>query len=155
MTLLSDRIRQVETRQQPTERARQGEDGGCIACNQAVATHFDTQGRWLGCSEADADTAFVLVPVRTRNAAATPPPSDQAPPRQRAFRRARYFLTEAEPAQLTAQRRKVYTALVKSGDAGATAAELGAATGLDHGQVQGIVGWLRERGYVVAADATE
>lgn len=42
-----------------------GEEGGCVACQNPIHAHLDTSGAWVGCPEADDDTTFILVPVRT------------------------------------------------------------------------------------------
>lgn len=49
---------------------RQGEEGGCIACDHPIHAHVDSTGQWVGCPNADQDTTFFLVPVRTLHSAA-------------------------------------------------------------------------------------
>lgn len=56
---------QNHVRTTETSIVRHGEEGGCIACEHPIRAHFGPKGQWVGCPNADQDTTFILVPVRT------------------------------------------------------------------------------------------
>src|SRR5688500_2543003 len=74
--------------------AREGTLGECSACKKAGATHFDTKGKFVGCTAASPGMVFALVPIQaTRASAPTTVHKTRRTrgPRVREFTRARYF----------------------------------------------------------------
>lgn len=155
-----------------------GEEGGCVACQKPIHAHVDTRGTWVGCPEADEDTTFILVPVRTLRSTA-PATVSAAPSRSISARvtlpqrrttdgpkapirtlrsaspiarpRYRYYATERRVRPVLSDvRAKVYDTLRAHPD-GMLSRELIKKTKLVHGSIQQTLNWLRSAKMVRAA----
>jgi hypothetical protein len=125
--------------------ARNGALGVCQVCQEPAVTHFDTSGRFVGCTEVEPNTVFVLVPV-----------GGVQEPVQRGAARYRYFAAENPPD--TAPRRpkaaEIYEAIKKAGVNGVLKSEL-EDQGFSHGSLGGNCKWLRDQGYIRVVDDSD
>lgn len=155
--------------------ARRGHLGLCFACHQPVATHFDTDCRFVGCTAVDDSVTFVLVPVVAEGAKVIPhfspgPAGDYPtlpavvggrPPhkkKDRGIQKARYFATAKGIAALAGdevapRRRQVLEAVVAAGETGIRAPEVKETAHLEHGSAQNALRWLRDKGAIIAVEA--
>jgi hypothetical protein len=142
----------------------QGKLGGCVACQQAIAAHFQA-GRWIGCPEGEESTVFLLVPASmlvkgkaleskhttvkadaaTVNETATAVEESE---QTRGFKRARYFSTlranaSIDTLPLSDTRKKVLRIIHKTGKQGIRAKAIMSRGKLPHGTVQQTLNWLR------------
>lgn len=136
-----------------------GVEGGCVACQHPIHKHLDKHGAWVGCPEADPDTTFILVPVRTvRSTAQVARPATTTAAPVRTVRsqvgvarpRFRYVCVDrrARPV-LSEVRAKVYDTLRKHPE-GLLSRDLIKRTKLVHGSIQQTLNWLRTKKYVRA-----
>lgn len=138
--------------------ARHGRPGACELCRQSVLSHFDTEGRWVGCVAATTETVFMLVPVEGgrpmgRKAAGKVAGVPTAGTKTRPAR-LRYTVgadaPQTPPEALSDQRRRVYEAVARAGRDGVLARDIIDASGLSHGSVQQALSWLREHAIIQA-----
>ena len=149
--------------------ARHGTPGKCRACKRSITSHFDTEGRFVGCTAVPDGTVFDLVPVSAEmdDLLATNPlgvpattPTD-APTRTREFRRARYWATMPSgkrPDQLhlhSDHRKRVLQAIYDYGKTGAISTEIREKSGLENNQIQQALSWLRAHRLVEAREDAE
>ncbi len=136
--------------------ARRGSLGLCRACRLSVASHWDSAGRWLGCTAAASHTVYVLWPVA--GAMPAQAPDDDTPQHTRAFGVARYYPGEQASARLprlSDHRKRVFQAVQDAGADGTLAREISARTNLPNGSVQQAARWLRDHHLITAVDATQ
>lgn len=159
----------------------QGKEGGCVCCQHKIAAHFNSQGQWIGCTGAEADTVLILVPANmlagsvparrakqshsdgiahdmavTGATAATPAEGGQT----RGARRYRYFTKlhhKSDPAklELSETRLKVLKAVHAEGKTGTLAKQVMKKTKLPHGSIQQTLNWLRAQGHIDARPVEE
>jgi hypothetical protein len=130
--------------------ARHGVLGVCQVCHEPAATHWDTTGRFVGCTDADSGTVFVLVPAggRPENAATISG--------ARGAGRYRYFAAENPPDGQPRRPKaaEIYDVIKNAGPNGILKAELQAA-GFVHGSIGGNCRWLRDQGYIRVEDDSD
>jgi hypothetical protein len=145
------RIASLTTDTEPTP-ARRGKLGACRACQQSAASHFDSAGRWLGCTAAPDAVTFVLWPVSTATNGSTPPPTPtlepaQGQPQRRFYRARHYYAGPRDLSSLTLSdhRRRVLEAIRDAGKAGTLSRDVVKATKLSYGSVTQATDWLQNQ----------
>ena len=145
--------------------ARHGRLNVCALCRQPAVTHFDTVGRWLGCTEANTDTIFALVPVAVHQDGDGQPSAVSRAQRfiGRRLQQARHYaVAGAAPPppkranQDGADTRTITTvlkAVAATSEAGALTAEIRTATGLTNNQIQVALKALRRHALIVSSEA--
>lgn len=152
----------AQVRSEAPAPVRRGKLGGCGACHQAAAAHWDAAGRFLGCPAAGEDTVFILWPAGSVGPRRVAHQGDRDRHRAkpaREFQRARYRTRldkDVQPSSLTLspQRKQVLTAIHEAGDEGIIAREIETRTGLPNGSVQQAARWLRDHTVIDAVEDT-
>lgn len=151
---------------------RQGALGPCHVCGDPAASHFDSAGQWLGCSKAPEGFLFVLVGVPMISQGKMRARDDEPAATRRAATKPAGRAKKAPPARMWGA---VYVSMVpKGGDLKALAngggryhdvlkiihagnglrtGEIREKAGLDNGQIQQVLRWLRDHKLVDVREA--
>lgn len=149
--------------------ARYGTLGNCAACKDSIVSHFDTAGRWIGCTQVSEGTVFSLYPMPSPRASVRGHHNGVSESargnhhrstvrREREFIRARYVSLVPKGKRLDSltlnseHRQKVLQAIHTAGKVGMLARDIIEKADLPHGSVQQALSWLRKHEFVDARE---